>query len=346
MLARGAEHAERGVALKLVDPSSVNGHDVHDDPEEAIERLNHISRVVIGYKGGRADQVDEQHRGVTGLASELKPSSDRRTGDLFPHVAPEEITHAIAFSQPGEHPVEPRLQQPHFARVIDGHDHIRLAGLHPRHRFAHRAQRVHDRVDRRQQRDQSDRQSDRAEEDHGLRHALRRNPRPSQVGDRHHDRAADGDRRAELPCKVDARGNSRQHRAVGRIGLKGQRRCRPHDPLHSQIAERRRGQASQHDHPADKHPRRRGTADRHVKRPVHRARQRPDDEGVPRFVQRQSHGLKPLGLIRVSAAIEPCPHGSGDAQTPHVAHDPADCDADCRPDQVDPPPRRRRRRTR
>jgi hypothetical protein len=99
---------------------------------------------VIGDEGGGADEVDEQHGGVTRLASEREPAPECRAGDLLADVATEQVAHAVAFPEPGDHPVEARLQQSNFAAVVDGHDHVRLSCLNLCHRSAHSAQRMDD----------------------------------------------------------------------------------------------------------------------------------------------------------------------------------------------------------
>src|SRR5438270_11917829 len=105
MLARRAEHAEGGVPFEFVHPPAVHGHDVYDDAEEAVQRLDDVARLVIGHEGGGADEVDEQHGGVTRLASEREPAPECRAGDLLPDVATEQVAHAVALPEPGDHPV-------------------------------------------------------------------------------------------------------------------------------------------------------------------------------------------------------------------------------------------------
>ena len=68
-----------------------------DHREEPVQQVDHLGRRPAGHQLRGADDVDEDHRDVAFLATELGALLLRRRGHLTPDVAAEQVTHAFAF---------------------------------------------------------------------------------------------------------------------------------------------------------------------------------------------------------------------------------------------------------
>ena len=173
----GAEDAQRGVALELVDEAAVVLDGVDDDPEELVEQADHLAGRPGGSQLGGAHQVDEQHRDVAFLAAEFGAALQRATRDVLTDVAAEQVTHALAFGQLANHVVESGLQQAQFAGVVDLHVGVVVSALHLAERPAQLAQRVGDRHCRQHIAGQADHQcGDGHQQDRGEQARRRRPP--------------------------------------------------------------------------------------------------------------------------------------------------------------------------
>ena len=76
-LQRRAEHAQRGVALELVDRAAVLVDRRHDGAEELVEQRDDLQRRALRGELRRADEVDEQDRDVALLAAQLDAALER-----------------------------------------------------------------------------------------------------------------------------------------------------------------------------------------------------------------------------------------------------------------------------
>ena len=117
---RGAEDAQRSVALELVDEAALGLDGLDDDPEEAVEQRGR-PRSAAERQGDRrrADEVDEHGADLALLAPEASAAAQRRAGDLAADLAAEQVADVLALAQALGHPVEARLQQADLAAVVD-----------------------------------------------------------------------------------------------------------------------------------------------------------------------------------------------------------------------------------
>ena len=108
-----AEHAQRGVALELVDEAALGLDDVDHDAEELVEKAHDLGRRHRERHGGRAGEVDEERADLALLSAEAGGAVAKRGArDLLAHLPAEEVADALALPEPVRHPVDPRLEHP------------------------------------------------------------------------------------------------------------------------------------------------------------------------------------------------------------------------------------------
>ena len=147
----------------LTEPALVVD-DVDDHAEEVVEQLDDLARRPLVGQLGRADQVDEQHGDVELLAAERDAALQRLARDVLADLAAEEVAEALALAQPVDHAVEPGLQQPDLAAVVDVDVRAVVAVLQPAHRAAQALQRIGERPRGEGHDGQADDQRDAAEQ--------------------------------------------------------------------------------------------------------------------------------------------------------------------------------------
>jgi len=104
---------------------------VDDDAEEAVEQRDDVLRRPSCGELRRADQVDEQHRHLTLLASQSDRPVERVARHLRPHVASEQVVQALALAEAHNHVVEPTLEQADLAAVVYRDGDIEVPLLEP-----------------------------------------------------------------------------------------------------------------------------------------------------------------------------------------------------------------------
>lgn len=109
-LPRSAEHGQGGVALELVHPPAVLVDHSDDDAEELVQQSHDLLRGALDGKLGRADDVDEQHGHLPGLAAQFEIALHCLAGDVHADVPTEHVPHAFALAQPCRHRIEAGLQ--------------------------------------------------------------------------------------------------------------------------------------------------------------------------------------------------------------------------------------------
>src|SRR4051794_21746381 len=137
-----AEHAQRTVALELVDPPAVAMSHVDHDLEVAVQQLEDLVRVALRRQGRRPDQVHEQHSGLALLASQFGSPLERRIRNMRADVATEQIAQLLALAQPGDHRVEAGLHHTELGPVVDPNVRVEVAALNVADCLAHAAQRL------------------------------------------------------------------------------------------------------------------------------------------------------------------------------------------------------------
>ncbi len=126
-----AEHAQRGVALELVDPATFLLDPLDDDPEERVQQADDGIRRTRLREPARADEVDEHHARLAALAAEMDALLAREIGDLHTDVPAEQVLERSPVAQAADHAIEARLELPDLAAVVDGDVDVELVALHP-----------------------------------------------------------------------------------------------------------------------------------------------------------------------------------------------------------------------
>jgi hypothetical protein len=173
-------------------------------------------------------------------------------GHLAVDIGAERLADPLALSKPRDHAVEPCLEKPDLASVID--DDLLLQGsrLHALYRRPHPLHGVGDRAGRRRDQDPAGEQADHHEEEDRRDQFVAARVTPSQ------ERNGDGDQRntrAKRPGDQQARAGSEDATRLASGGdLPGEREGEhgSQRPLAEQIADRRGGEPGEHD--ADHHP--------------------------------------------------------------------------------------------
>ncbi len=224
---RCAEHAQRRVALELVDPAVVLGDNVDDDVEEAIEHRHDLGRVaLLGQCRGALD-IDEHDGGVPRLPAELDAALERVTHDLLADLTTEQITQVLALSQPGQHAIETGLEQPNLAAVVDGDLGVEVTLFDPFDRPAQRFDRVRERARQPVHHQRPNDEAESAEHDDRHREPLARESRLVKRTETHGDEPKEDHARPQHPRQEGARGDPGQSRSGGRSCRKGEGDHRP-----------------------------------------------------------------------------------------------------------------------
>ena len=141
---RCAEHAHGTVALELVHPAALGAHPAHHRVEEDVEDGDDlVGRPALGQPRRRHD-VDEQHADLASFPSKRDPPLERLARDPGPDVATEQVLQRAPLAQPLDHLVEPDLQQPDLAAVVDRDLHVEVVGPHARERVPDGVDRIGD----------------------------------------------------------------------------------------------------------------------------------------------------------------------------------------------------------
>lgn len=88
---RRTEYAQRGVALELVHPAIVSGHNVDHDGEECVQHGDDLRRVTVLGQRRRTLETDEQHRGLAGFAAQRDTVLQRVTNNVLTDLTAEKI---------------------------------------------------------------------------------------------------------------------------------------------------------------------------------------------------------------------------------------------------------------
>ena len=192
--ARGrAEHAQRGVALELVDPAAVLLDHLDDEREEAVQQRR-PPRAAGGARPGRVEPITSTntHGDLAQLAAELDlaVALERGLRHLAADVAPEQVAQPLAL-RAARPPCElkPASSRPTSLPSSTGTRDVELALLDPAPSPARTAR---DRLGDRARRDRDREQPDAA----GRARPGRRSRRPAAPGPR---------RRSAMPARGDHR---------------------------------------------------------------------------------------------------------------------------------------------
>ena len=99
---------------------------VHDHLEERVEGLDDLPCGARGGEPGGADEVDEQHADVRGVAAEMGFLDLGGPRDLATHMADEQLAQTLTLADHLRHPVEPPLQLPEFGPVEHLHARVEV----------------------------------------------------------------------------------------------------------------------------------------------------------------------------------------------------------------------------
>ena len=141
-----AEHAQRRVALELVDPAAVALGALHHELEEGVQQRHDLRGRPARREPGGAHHVHEEHGHLAQLPAEAQVALERGARHIPAHVAAEQVAQALPLREARGHAVEARLEHAHLARVVHGHARLEVAGLHPAHRVPDRPHRIRDRA--------------------------------------------------------------------------------------------------------------------------------------------------------------------------------------------------------
>ena len=136
---RRAEHAQRGVALELVDRAAVLGR----RPSTTTRRTSFSSSTTSC--GGRvaASSVEPTRSTNSTATSRISPPSvnaalERLARHVLPDLAAEQVAQPLALAQARDHLVEAGLEQADLAAVVDGQFGVESPSSHAVHRATHR----------------------------------------------------------------------------------------------------------------------------------------------------------------------------------------------------------------
>ena len=115
---RRPEDGQRGVAGEFVDQPVMFVDRVDDDPEKVVEHLGNLLRWAAFRELRRTHQVDEQNGRFDHVSGQRRTLLNGAMRDVRSDVAPEQVVQPVPFGEPGDHPVESRLQAPDLGTFV------------------------------------------------------------------------------------------------------------------------------------------------------------------------------------------------------------------------------------
>ena len=301
---RRAEHAQRRVALELVDQTALGLNHLDHDAEEAVEHPHDLGRGHRHGHGGRAHQVHEQRAHHALLAAETRTVAQGGPGHVLAHLAAEEVPDALALTQSLGHPVEAGLQQAHLAAVVDQHMGVQVAALDLLDPLPHRGDRIGDRLRGEQGGEQPDGQRDHGEEEHGRAHVRGVDVRLGDADHGDHQYAEQWYSGAEHPGHAEATTHAGGHVALGAARAECESGDRSQDALRREVDERARGPAAEQRGDPDQRGELEGVHDR-VEREEEDGAHHPAGSDELHPVRRQPEGAPVLAIVRLTSVRNP-----------------------------------------
>ena len=231
------EHAQRPVALELVDPPALAVDRPDDHVEEVVERLDDVvGRQDLGH-GGRADDVDEHHAGVGVLAAQAGARA-RAPGmaTAWPTCRPNRSWIWRRSRSPSTMRLNPACTSPTSPPSSTIRPDVEVVVAHAGQGVAQPVERLGQRSGHRHGGDEPGRQPDAATAwpapSAGSRRRRGTAPAPSPAAARPSPTAQVSSSRSRMPGRAGPRGRARRSSTCGEQ--------RPERPLDQQVARARR----------------------------------------------------------------------------------------------------------
>lgn len=240
---RGAEDAQRRIALELVHQAAVDHCCVDDDGEQPVELVDEVAWFQPVREGCRADHIDEECGDFTHVPCEVHALIECSLGDVGPDVPTEEVAQPVAFTQALRHIVHRTFEQTDLARGSDGDGDVEIAAFDSPKRLPQAVERQCYGTRKRPGRDRSADQAHSRDVERATDPVVWRGARVGEYDDQAREREPGGEcpgnrnageyRRTELAGRPDDLRDLRDHRTQHAVG--------------DQVGETARGQTTHRD---------------------------------------------------------------------------------------------------